>query len=103
MKTFEHVPDIEGFVKPNDDLAASRLPTDEHIIDSVLQKEDSGQDSDERIQCRNSAPKLSGICSQAQGTVQTLKNFYKINETLDDVTFKASSVIKRSLRDIKIK
>jgi hypothetical protein len=38
MKTFEHVPDIEGFVKPNDDLAASRLPTDEHIIDSVLQK-----------------------------------------------------------------
>jgi hypothetical protein len=41
IKTFEHVLDIEDFVNADDDLATSAEPTDNDIIDAVLQKEDS--------------------------------------------------------------
>jgi hypothetical protein len=50
VKTFEHVPNIEDFVNADDDLATSGVPTDDDLTDSVLQKENSDQDSDEYIE-----------------------------------------------------
>jgi hypothetical protein len=102
IKTFKHVPDIEDFVNADDDLATSEVPTDDDIIDAVLQKEDSDQDSDEYIEETVPAKQLVTY-SEAQDAVQMLMNFFKSSETVDDSTFNAISIIKRNLRDMKVK
>jgi hypothetical protein len=54
-------------------LATSGVPTDDDIIDTVLQKEDSNQDSDEYIEETVSAKPLVTYL-QAQDAVQKLMN-----------------------------
>jgi hypothetical protein len=98
IKTFEHVLDIEDFVNADDDLATSGAPTDDDITDAVLQKEDSDEYTEETVPA-----KLLVTYSQAQDAVQTLMNFFENSETVDGSTFNSLSVIKRNLRDIKVK
>jgi hypothetical protein len=50
IKTFEYVPDIKDFVNADDDLVTSGEPTDDDIIEAVLQKEDNDQDSEEYVE-----------------------------------------------------
>jgi hypothetical protein len=45
IKTSKRVPDVEDFINTDDDLATSGVPTCDDIIDKVLQKEGSKQDS----------------------------------------------------------
>lgn len=49
IKTSEHDSDIDNFNKADDDLATSGVPTDDGVIDAVLQKEDSDKNSDEYL------------------------------------------------------
>jgi hypothetical protein len=83
-------------------LATSGIPTDDDIIDAVLQEEDSDQNSDGYIE-ETVPTKLLVTYSQTQDAVQTIMNFFENGETVDNSIFKALSVIKRNLRDIKVK
>jgi hypothetical protein len=72
IKTFEHVPNIEDFINTDVNLATSGVPTDDDIIDAVLQKEDSDEYSEETVPAK---PLVT--YSKAQDAVQMLMNFLK--------------------------
>jgi hypothetical protein len=97
IKTFEHVADTDDFVNAGDDLATTGVPTDNYIIDAVLQKEGSDQDSNGYIE--ESVPTKPLVTySQAQDAVQTIMNSFENSQTMDDSTFNVQSVIKINLK-----
>jgi hypothetical protein len=75
-------------------LATSGVPTDDNIIDAVLQKEDSDEYIEETVPAK---PLVT--YSQDQDAVQTLINFSEHCKTVDNSTFNALSVKKGNLRD----
>jgi hypothetical protein len=74
----------------------------EMITDILLQKEYSEPDSDECAE-ETVPTKLLLTYSQSQDAVQTSNNSFENNETVDDSTFNALSIIKRNLRDIEVR
>jgi hypothetical protein len=60
---------IEDFVNADDDLATSGVPTDDGIIDALLQKKDSDEYTEETVPV-----KVLAIYSEAQDAAQTLMN-----------------------------
>jgi hypothetical protein len=49
IKTSEVIPDIEGCVKADDNLATSEVPTVDEIINAMLQKEESDEYIEEKV------------------------------------------------------
>lgn len=89
---------IEEFVRADDNLLICGIPTDSYIADAVVNKEDASDDSEtENIQLKP-VPTIA----QAQDAMDTLVTFFENSETNSD-TFKALSVVRGNLRNIKVK
>jgi hypothetical protein len=84
-------------------LATSAEPTDNDIIDAVLQKEDSDWPRQWWIHWRNSARETVSNLFTSPGCCANVNELFENSETVDDSTLNARSVIKRNLRDIKVK
>jgi hypothetical protein len=83
-------------------LAISGVSTDDNITDAVLQKGDREQGGDKYTE--ETVPMKPLVTySQAQVAVQELTNFSEDSKTMDNSTFNALRVIKRNLRNIKVK
>ena len=96
INNFSHVEDLDDFASIDEDLVTSGIPSEEDILQAVLQQEDS-EDEDENVQ--EILPVVS--YSQAQAALEILTQFSENNNTPESV-FTALSVIRGNIRDIKL-
>jgi hypothetical protein len=72
---FDHLSDIDNFIHTDDDVMASRIPTESDIIETILNKEDSDEDNFEFVEDTISTKSVPTY-SQAQDAVETLTEFF---------------------------
>jgi hypothetical protein len=92
---FDHLSDIYNFIHADHDLMTSGIPTENDIIETILNKEDSDEDNVEFLDDTISTKSVPTY-SQAQDAVETLIEFFENNDTSSGV-FDALSVIKGNL------
>jgi hypothetical protein len=77
---FDHLSDTDNFIHADDDLMTSGIPTDSDIIETILNKEDSDEDSVEFVE-DTIFTKSIPTYSQAQDAVETLIEFFENSDT----------------------
>jgi hypothetical protein len=68
---FDHLSDTNNFIHADDDLMTTGIPTENDIIETILNKEDSDEDNVEFVEDIISTKSVPTY-SQAQDAVETL-------------------------------
>jgi hypothetical protein len=89
---FYHLSDTDNFIHADDDLVTSGIPTENDIIETILNKKDCEENNVEFLEDTISTKSLPTY-SQAQDAVETLIEFIENSDTSGGV-FDALSVIK---------